>query len=121
MTYYRKQDARDIKACLRACSQRLHEDGVSERLCDTEYATILELLAELEEFDQTESESSEADEESQCAGSKKRKLAILNAASYGGRNTNVAKRLKPIVENVEEGTVQACVKRIHEFFLNFFR
>ncbi|KAJ3162756.1 Origin recognition complex subunit 3 [Geranomyces michiganensis] len=113
----RKRKPAFIQEFLAACTTRLTADTTTSAAFAIETATITALQAELATFASSESESSSEDSGNDGTI---REIRESRKRARGGRTTNVSKRLKPIVEHVKAGTLEACVKKIVDFVATLF-
>ncbi|KAJ3151348.1 Origin recognition complex subunit 3 [Geranomyces variabilis] len=113
----RKRKPASINDFLLACTKRLTVDATTSAAFASETATIAALQTELASFASSDSESS-SDDSGDDGGI--REIRESRKRARGKRTTNVSKRLKPIVEQVKAGTLEACVKKIVDFVRDLF-
>ncbi|TPX61349.1 hypothetical protein PhCBS80983_g01183 [Powellomyces hirtus] len=114
----RKKKVAVMQEFLVACLKQLTANAVTQAAFSDEIATINALQIELASFVTSGSDSDDSSGDSDGAADLARSGKRLRPA---GRTTNVAKRLKPIVEHVKAGTLQACSKRVTDFLEELFR
>ncbi|KND05070.1 uncharacterized protein SPPG_00745 [Spizellomyces punctatus DAOM BR117] len=117
MLLLRKRSILETRQYLEGCLAALQQTNSSSDACRLECAAIQKLMEDLNEFVDSDPDSSESDEADSYTLKHERKRALSLAS--GSRTTNVSKRLKPIVEHVKEGTTQAFLKRVSDFLKEF--
>ncbi|KAJ3043772.1 Origin recognition complex subunit 3 [Rhizophlyctis rosea] len=116
----RKRKLVELLDCLTACHEVLKQmsDDNSEAFPET--VELETLIADADRFgDLNEEVSSSDDEDYLLKYGRKRSAPSLNISA--GRQTKVAKKLKPIEENLDQDSYQYFAKSVADFFARFFK
>ncbi|KAJ3300169.1 hypothetical protein HK104_003779 [Borealophlyctis nickersoniae] len=122
LSVWRKRKVSEMKESLEQCLQALEALPTSGRTdVEAEISLLKGLLNSITQFEASDEEesSSSDDEEYLLKYGRKRLPRPEEAFKTMGRTTNVAKKLKPIVERIDENTFEGFAKKAHDFFHGF--
>ncbi|KAJ3051094.1 Origin recognition complex subunit 3 [Rhizophlyctis rosea] len=116
----RKRKLSDLLSCLHQCLTLLQSTSSSHPGTCSEVEELSTIITDAERFEGSDEESSSSDDEDYLL-KYGRKRSVPTISLSQGRQTNVAKRLKPIEEKLEKGGRAEWCKGVAEFFVKFFK